>query len=120
MVGDGELERAEDTLREFIDGLLHHIDIEERILFPLFEQRTGVDGPTRVMRAEHRRITLALTAMRAALEHQDAGAFAEAELHLDEVLKNHDIKEEHVIYPTVDRALADEERLALVNQLLRA
>jgi hypothetical protein len=44
--------------REFKFGLQRHIVWEEQILFPLFEQKTGMvhNGPTEVMRQEHRLI----------------------------------------------------------------
>ena len=42
----------------FRRGLFTHITWEEEILFPIFEERTGMkdNGPTFVMRAEHREI----------------------------------------------------------------
>lgn len=53
-----DLEQARQLFQEFKVGLQKHIVWEEDILFPEFEQRTGMQdhGPTAVMRMEHREI----------------------------------------------------------------
>jgi len=50
--------RAKEAFKEFKQGLQRHILWEESILFPLFEEKTGMRdcGPTVAMRAEHREI----------------------------------------------------------------
>ena len=41
-------------MAEFTCGLSRHINVEEGVLFPTFEQMTGMTtGPTTVMRSEH-------------------------------------------------------------------
>jgi len=50
-VSEEEWERAEKLFKEFKEKTLLHFQKEEDILFPEFEQRTGiVMGPTQVMR----------------------------------------------------------------------
>ena len=50
--------RGKECFEKFKFGLHRHIAWEEEILFPLFEEKTGMTdgGPTFVMREEHRQI----------------------------------------------------------------
>jgi regulator of cell morphogenesis and NO signaling len=111
-----EAARAYDT---FARGLRRHIGFEEDILFPEFEQRTGMPrdaGPTAVMRAEHRTIEGLLEEI--ARRIGDPAADADAprrELH--DVLGDHNVKEERVLYPGTDRLLSEDERDALVRRI---
>ena len=52
--------KAKEYFKEFKFGLQRHIVWEEDILFPLFEEKTGMrgGGPTAVMRMEHRIIKI--------------------------------------------------------------
>jgi len=101
-------------------GLLRHMRIEEELLFPVFEARSGmVNGPTEVMRDEHRQVRTALGIMRSGLLRTDAGAYGEGLRFFDSVLPDHNAKEEHILYPTLDRLLRPAERAALVARLQR-
>jgi iron-sulfur cluster repair protein YtfE (RIC family) len=101
-------------------GLLRHMRIEEELLFPVFEARSGmVNGPTEVMRDEHRQVRTALALMRRGLLRTDAGAYGEGLRFFDSVLPDHNAKEEHILYPTLDRLLRPAERAALVARLQR-
>src|SRR5437870_10189176 len=91
---------ARQGYRLFTVGLRHHIHMEEDILFPVFEARTGlVDGPITLMRAEHRAIEEAAAKMRNGLEASDADAFAAALRFFHGLLRVHESKEEHILYP---------------------
>src|SRR3990167_5592514 len=54
--------QAKENFKKFKFGLQRHIVWEEEILFPLFEEKTGMKngGPTEVMRQEHRQIKACL------------------------------------------------------------
>jgi len=105
--------RAKEVFKEFKFGLQRHIIWEESILFPLFEQRTGMHqrGPTEVMRIEHRRIGDCLEAIHQKVKAQDPNSDRE-ELALLEALTVHNEKEETILYPALDRLLSDEEKTA--------
>ncbi|OQC67741.1 MAG: iron-sulfur cluster repair di-iron protein [Verrucomicrobia bacterium ADurb.Bin006] len=98
------------AFEEFKAGLERHIVWEEEILFPAFESKTGrVDGPTAVMRSEHRQIRGFLAAIAEKLarndvrtEHEEAGLLS--------VLGPHNQKEESILYPMIDRLTPAEER----------
>ncbi len=97
--------------KEFSDGLLQHIAWEEQILFPAFEQRTGLHsgGPTAVMRMEHRQIQSLLGLISAELQQGNPATDA-AEAELRSVLAAHNLKEEHILYPAIDQTLSEPER----------
>jgi hypothetical protein len=57
--------------------------------------------------------------MREALDRGDARAFQGGVTFLQGTLAPHHSREEHVLYPTTDRALTDQERRAVVERLLR-
>lgn len=102
--------------RAFAFGLRRHIRIEEDVLFPLFESRSGmVGGPTFVMRHEHREIERGLARIENALPRLSEGDPAAAEearsglAQAAEVLQAHNAKEERVLYPMTDKSIGPEE-----------
>lgn len=108
-VADGTFDAAQARFRTFADGLDHHIDMEERILFPAFEEATGMTaGPTQVMRVEHARIRVRLGEIATALAGRDRGAFSESAEALVALLGAHNAKEEGILYPMSDRVAGDE------------
>jgi iron-sulfur cluster repair protein YtfE (RIC family) len=110
--------RAKAAFKEFKTGLQRHIVWEEQILFPRFEEKTCMReiGPTAVMRAEHRQIGAALEALHDKVRHQDPDSDAE-ETRLLDLLAAHNEKEEHVLYPSLDRLLSPEEQVAVRKEM---
>ena len=111
---------ARPFFREFQFGLQRHIVWEESILFPLFEEKTGLyhSGPTEVMRAEHRRIGQCLEALHDKVRRQDLESDAE-EAALLGALEAHNQKEEMVLYPMLDRLLSDAEKQEIQDAMAR-
>jgi regulator of cell morphogenesis and NO signaling len=103
--------RAKQAFREFKFGLQRHIISEETILFPLFEDKSGLrdHGPTVVMRAEHREIGRRLEALHDKVRRQDVDSEREEE-ELLQALDAHNQKEENVLYPAIDRLVSAEEK----------
>ncbi len=104
---------ARQAFREFKLGLQRHIIWEETVLFPLFEEKTGMRdfGPTAVMRAEHREIGRCLEALHDRVRRQDPDSDQE-EQSLLQALATHNHKEENVLYPAIDLLSSAEERAA--------
>jgi hemerythrin HHE cation binding domain-containing protein len=101
-------------------GLLRHFRIEEELLFPVFEARSGmVDGPTAFLRDEHRQARKALALMRQGLRRSDADAYGDGLRLFESVLPGHNSREEHFLCPTLDGLLRPSERALLVARLLR-
>jgi uncharacterized protein (DUF2249 family) len=115
----GDVAGARASFGEFASGLVHHIKAEENVLFPAFEQLTGMrGGPVVVMHHEHRMIGRLLETGKAALAADDPKAFASAVAELVSVLGPHNAKEEGVLYPMTDGSLAGErDRDDLVRAL---
>jgi iron-sulfur cluster repair protein YtfE (RIC family) len=105
------LAQAKEFFKEFKHGLQRHIVWEEQVLFPLFEQKTGMfcGGPTEVMRQEHRLIGVYLEAVHEKVRNRDPNSDNE-DYFLLSALGIHDQKEENILYPTLDRLLDDEEK----------
>jgi iron-sulfur cluster repair protein YtfE (RIC family) len=117
-VADDEHERAGELVRELRARLTRHIELEELVLFPVFEQRTGMtSGPTRVMRLEHVRIKEQLAAMDEALARGALDGFRRAYDALGELLPAHNVKEERILYPAIDRLLGPDERREMVERM---
>lgn len=119
LVGQKAYVDASRAFAEFACGLNWHIEAEEATLFPAFEEKTGiVQGPTVVLREEHRVIQRCIVEVTAALATANAGPIERAISDLRETLGDHNIKEEQVLYPMTDRAMTDErERDELVNRI---
>lgn len=102
---------AKRYFKEFKFGLQRHIVWEEEILFPLFEEKTGSSegGPTAMMRLEHRQIKEALEGIHKKVQQENPDSDDE-ESALLMALAGHNQKEEHILYPMVDRFLSDGDR----------
>lgn len=105
--------RAKESLDAFIAGLKRHMAWEEEILFPAFEEKTGMHGagPTEVMRLEHREIKRFLEII--VQNFQEEPSTGAEEQAMIELLKAHNLKEESILYPSIDSHLNDEERRAV-------
>ena len=115
----GDLQAAFDLYTEFSVGLRRHIGFEEDVLFPAFESASGMPataGPTAVMRAEHREIQDLLDGIASGIG--DAAADVDGlRSRFHAVLGDHNLKEEHVLYPGADDLLGPENADRLVRQI---
>lgn len=109
---------AKEYFKKFKSGLQRHIAWEEDILFPLFEEKTGMTdaGPTFVMRQEHRQIEQTLEALHKKVQRQDPQSDMEEQLLLG-ILSEHNFKEENILYPAIDDAASDEERRKVFDRM---
>jgi hemerythrin-like domain-containing protein len=95
----------------FLREIERHIEVEEGLLFPAFEERTGMSsGPTDVMRTEHEQMRGLFARMRAATEAKDGVEYADAAETLLSLMHQHNAKEEDMMYPMLDQALGEEAR----------
>jgi uncharacterized protein (DUF2249 family) len=106
------------SFREFDLGLRRHIQAEEEILFPLFEEKTGMHdaGPTFVMRMEHTDIRDFLGKIMNATEAKNREEAARATDMLVNTLADHNMKEEQILYPESDSFLTPEERRDFIKK----
>ncbi|PKO84934.1 MAG: hypothetical protein CVU17_01805 [Betaproteobacteria bacterium HGW-Betaproteobacteria-11] len=112
---------AASGLRALTRGLEAHFLAEEEILFPAFEQASGMStGPTAVMRLEHGQIRELLEALDQALAAKEDEAFAGAVETLLILLQQHNQKEENILYPMCDRLLDPDSLAGALRQRLEA
>jgi len=106
-----DFHKAKEAFKEFKVGLQRHIVWEEDLLFPLWEEKTGMSdgGPTVVMRHEHRQIGQLLESIHDKVAAQNPESDQEEQLLLS-VLGSHNIKEERVLYPSIDNVIDASER----------
>jgi iron-sulfur cluster repair protein YtfE (RIC family) len=114
----GDRAAALAMYREFKTRLERHIRWEDDILFSLFERLTGLtdNGPTVVMRAEHRQIRALLDSIDAALQKDETSIDAD-EATLLELLAAHNFKEEHILYPMIDQQVSVADREAVFARM---
>ena len=102
--------KAKEAFTQFKAGLERHIRWEEDLLFPLWEDKTGMSdgGPTFVMRHEHRQIEEQLHTIN---QNLAAGSIDndQAEQALLTLLGSHNLKEERVLYPSIDQVTTPAE-----------
>lgn len=113
-VASGDWNRAKASFPDFKSATLRHFAIEEDILFPIFEERTGMRaGPTSVMRDEHLQMKDVLQSMTNAVDGEDGDNFLGNAETLLMLMQQHNIKEERILYPMIDQACAGEETALL-------
>lgn len=102
--------KAKEIFFEFKYGLQKHILWEEEILFPLFENKTGMSyiEPTFVLKIEHEKIKHYLAEMSIKLENSN-NQTDDFENILNNILFAHNYKEENIIYSMIDDFVNAEE-----------
>ena len=119
-VADGAWDKADAVFAGFRTAMLRHFAVEESVLFPAFEERTGMRmGPTQVMRTEHAQMRELLEAAESALAARSADDYSGYAETLLIMMQQHNMKEENVLYPMCDQHLAYELE-TLMPQLTRA
>lgn len=94
---------------QFQTLVLQHFEAEESMIFPAFEEKTGMRmGPTEVMRGEHVQMRQLMDAAYAALQQRDADDYAGFAETLLIMMQQHNLKEENVLYPMCDQHLDDQ------------
>src|SRR5262245_31236248 len=117
----GDIARGLARFREFRDGLERHIAAEEEVLFPSFEALMGGtgSGPTHVMRVEHAELRRLMAEIVATLERGGAEEHVTPLAALTARIYAHNGKEERILYPAIDRAVAQDAGAEALLRKLR-
>lgn len=92
---------------QFYKAMERHFAMEEDVLFPAFEAKTGnAMGPTQVMRMEHAQMRALMDDMKAAVAAGNSTDYLGLSETLNMLVQQHNLKEENMLYPMADRALA--------------
>ena len=110
LLDSADIDLARPAWRKFDDGMRRHLAMEEDILFPAFDSRSGMGGggPTAMMRMEHQQMRGLLDQIGEAMESgntEDAMDIGDTLLML---IQQHNIKEEGMLYPMAENMLAGE------------
>ncbi len=93
-----------DRFRMVMD---RHLAMEEQVLFPAFEAKTGNSmGPTAIMRMEHGQMRALMNDMEAAIAAENDASYLGLSETLNMLMQQHNLKEESMLYPMSDRILA--------------
>jgi hemerythrin-like domain-containing protein len=108
------IDEAKKLFDAFYHATNHHFDMEEKELFITFEKRTGMmGGPTQMMRYEHQHLRSLLESMRSALAENRSNDFFGIGESMMIMLQQHNMKEEQMLYPMIDRTLGEDGSLMI-------
>ena len=94
---------------EFQDALTNHFKMEEMVLFPQFEQASGMtQGPTQVMVMEHEQMRELISKMLKAVESNDNDKFFGLSETLMILMQQHNMKEVQMLYTMIQQHLGDD------------
>jgi len=115
-VAEDNWELAQEKLDKFGSDLLHHFDMEEKVMFIAFEDRTGMtQGPTAMMRMEHEQMKQILEQLKVDLEKKDKDHFFGVSESLMMLMQQHNMKEEQMLYAMADAHLGAEVEAVIEN-----
>ncbi len=99
--GGGDAEDTVAAWTRFDEAMRAHLDMEEQVLFPAFDERSGMSGagPTMVMRAEHDQMREVLRVMGNAALAGDYEELLDQGDTLLMLIGQHNVKEENMLYP---------------------
>lgn len=107
-------EEAKEKMQKFSFDLLHHFDMEEKVMFPTFEEKTGMtQGPTMIMTMEHNQMRQLLSVLENDIEKKDKNHFFGVSESLMMLMQQHNMKEEQMLYKMADAHLG-----SLVNSVI--
>lgn len=104
----GDWPAATSGFRTFHRAMIRHLAMEEGVLFPAFEDATGMagGGPTEVMRLEHEQMRSLFAEMEQAVAARAATEFLGLCETLLVLMQQHNLKEEDMLYRMMDEVLA--------------
>ena len=108
---DGADDATAQKLWQTFDGSMRrHLAMEEDILFPAFDSRSGMGGggPTAMMRMEHVQMRGLLDQIGAAIASGDTEEALDIGDTLLMLIQQHNMKEEGMLYPMAQNMLAGE------------
>ena len=112
---------AKDMVKEFISQTERHFQLEERVMFVEFEQKTGItQGPTQMMRHEHTQIRALMKDLLNAIDENNNDKFFGTSETLMILMQQHNMKEEQMLYPMAQQHLnaQSDEIISMMDSLV--
>lgn len=108
---------ANSLFERFQAAMAHHLAMEETVLFPAFEARTGMSsGPTQVMCMEHEQMRGLIQDMASAVAAANQDQYLGLSETLNMLMQQHNLKEENMLYPMSDQVL-ESQRDDLIHSM---
>jgi len=108
-VAQKQWERSATDFADFRAAMERHFSMEEQVLFPTFESRTGqMGGPTQVMRMEHEQMRSVFAELQESVNEQNSEQYLGLSETLLILMQQHNAKEEQMLYPMTDQVLSHE------------
>ena len=105
-VADNNWDLTNTLFTDFLKDLNHHFSMEETIMFPAFEEKTGMtQGPTAMMRMEHDQMRSVLGQMKEDVDSKNKDHFFGLSESLMMLMQQHNMKEEQMLYAMADAHL---------------
>ncbi len=99
-----------DAFETFKKEFLNHFRMEEEVMFPSIEERTGMQGgPTQIMRMEHEQMRQVIAQMEGDIGRGDYDHFLGLAETFMILVQQHNMKEEQILYNMADQVLGDME-----------
>ena len=106
---DARWPECEEKIGVYRGEMARHFDFEEQVLFPAFENATGMrQGPTTVMCEEHSQMRELIEQMVEAASARRKEQFLAASETMLVLMQQHNLKEEGVLYPESDALLGQD------------
>ena len=100
---------AKEMYEKMAEEMEHHFQMEERVLFPAFEEKTGMrQGPTQMMRMEHEQMRQLISDIGEAVSNDNKDRFFGLTETMMIMLQQHNMKEEQMLYTMVQQHMAPE------------
>jgi hemerythrin-like domain-containing protein len=122
-----DLARARELLAAFELDLRAHMGVEEELLLPLYRRAGPIPGgAVELFTAEHRKMLQFLDQFKdvlARLEPEQPDlrrailALLDLQATFKQLVKHHDLREQNILYPTLDRVTGEVERRALLERI---
>lgn len=104
---DEQIEEGLKSIKSFLKEMERHFQMEETVLYPTFEEISGVrQGPNQMMRMEYQQMRNLLTRMSEAVSNGDPEEILEVGETMMILMQQHNVKEEGILNPMADQHLA--------------
>lgn len=118
-IAEGDWDRACTRIRQFRTGLFHHADQEDNVLWTAIGELSDEHYDLiQTMKDDHREFKDWVNEMVNAVEAHSRTEFENANANLLGVMVEHNMKEENVLYPFLDRRLDDSTRGQLIRRFM--
>lgn len=106
LVAAHDWEQAAVSFLAFAEAMRRHVEMEERVIYPAFEQLlANTAAPTQSLHAEHQLLCEIMYRMSMAIKRRDVIEFSDHADSFRLTTEQHNLKEEGILFPMFDKLL---------------